>query len=187
MLLVLHGHGEDAAQADALARQLDPDDVWHHVAPDGPLSLGQGGRSWFSDSPGTLLGAAQVVGAVIESLRAAGGTPLVVVAVSQGGASALAALAGRAQAPGVDGLACLSGFLAEATDLDYDLGRLASTCVLIQHGDHDDVVPPFFAADLATALAAAGVEVALQRFAMGHERTAQSLEAARRWLATFIP
>jgi predicted esterase len=55
--------------------------------------------------------------------------------------------------------------------------------VLVQHGDRDDVVPPFFSTDLASLLADAGVDVVFQSFPIGHERSAASIHSARQWLA----
>jgi predicted esterase len=182
--VVLHGHASTAVAAAELAAELDPDGWFHHAAPDGPLQLEDGTRAWFSDERGSLAAGRSEVRALLEGLVEDTGLDLVVVGYSQGAAVALAALTDpwRGRLAGLAGLAVLSGFLGDAHGLEQDLSLLAGTPVLIEHGRGDDVVPDFFAADLATSLEDAGAAVRTAWFDMGHERTAASLDAARNWL-----
>jgi predicted esterase len=53
---------------------------------------------------------------------------------------------------------------------------------MVQHGRHDDVVPDFFAEDVATALGAAGAQVTTDWRDMGHERTDESVAALAEWI-----
>ena len=180
LLVVLHGHDSTAEAATELARELDPDGRFHHVAPQGSTRTTTGGYEWFSPEPGTLAAAQAVLGPLLAELSATG--PVTVVGYSQGGAAALATLTSP-DGPTVMAVACVSGYLGEEPGLDHDLARLAGTPVLIQHGRHDEVVPDFLAADLVAALEAAGIAVRAQWFDMGHERTADSLAALRDWVA----
>ena len=181
-LIVLHGHDSDSKHGDALARDLDPDGDWRHVAPDGPVETSDGNRAWFAvDRPGSLRRAGEEVAAVISSFREAGAGPLVVVGYSQGAAAALCALM-SADAPKADALVVISGFVADEDGVTYDVARLLGTPVLVQHGTDDEVVPEFFATDLASMLQGGGVDVTLQRFAAGHSTTGDTLAAARLWL-----
>jgi phospholipase/carboxylesterase len=178
-LVVLHGHGSGAADAFALAEGLDPHGSAAHLAPNGPLVLRGGERAWFhnGDAASIRAGAAVVRDAIVQ----AGPGPLI-VGWSQGGAAALAALATDGPAPGIAGLVLLGSFLADAPDLDYDLTLLAGVPVLIQHGRHDDVVPAFFAADLAVALADAGALVDHREVPLGHELDAAAIAEVAEWL-----
>ena len=75
------------------------------------------------------------------------------------------------------------GLVAMMPDgVTYDVARLVRTPVLVQHGIDDEVVPEFFATDLASMLRGSGVEVTLQRLAAGHSITPEGLAAARLWL-----
>ena len=181
-LVVLHGHDSTSKHGDELARDLDPSGRWRHVAPEGPVETPSGNRAWFSvNQPGSLRSAGQQLSAVVDSFSREGSHPLVVVGYSQGAAAALCGLMGPLS-PVVDGLAVISGFLAEEDGVTYDVARLVRTPVLVQHGIDDEVVPEFFATDLASMLRGSGVEVTLQRLAAGHSITPEGLAAARLWL-----
>jgi predicted esterase len=182
--VVLHGHASTVLAAAELAADLDPDGRYHHAAPEGPLELDDGTRAWFSDERGSLAAGRSTVRALLEGLVDDTGLEVVVVGYSQGAAVALAALTDpwRGRLEGLAGLAVLSGFLGDAHGLEQDLSLLAGVPVLIEHGRGDDVVPDFFATDLATSLEQAGAAVRTAWFDMGHERTAASLDAARSWL-----
>lgn len=183
-LVVLHGHGGSPESAASLAAGIDPGSRAVHVTPAGPLELGPGERAWFEGGEAaSIRSAGKAVRAVLE--EASG--PVVVVGWSQGGAAALAALILDGEGAGVRGrcagLALLGSFLADAPDLDYDLGRLAGIPVLIQHGRDDDVVPAFFAEDLAVALRSVGVEVEHREVPLGHELDDAAIAEVAEWVA----
>ncbi len=184
-LVVLHGYDSTARSADELARELDPAGRWHHVSPEGPVTLEDGDRAWFDvEETGSVKVAVDTVRQVLHSLiRDAGVDPasIVVVGYSQGAAAAVAAL-GTEDATTVGGLLSMNGFVVDEPGLTYDWTQLRSTRVLLQHGEQDDVVPSFFSSDLATSLGEASVDVEHQSFPMGHERTTASVESARTWL-----
>jgi phospholipase/carboxylesterase len=185
-LVVLHGYDSSAKQADELARELDPETRWHHVSPDGPVAVSEDTRAWFDiEVSGSVSDAVVSVRAVLRSLTDDGGVDpggIVLVGYSQGAAAAVATVATEG-GPVVGGLLTINGFVVDEEGLTYDWTRLDDTRVLLQHGERDDVVPPFFSSDLATALSDAGVDVVHQSFPMGHERTVTSRDAARAWLA----
>lgn len=186
-LVVLHGYDSSAKRADELAQDLDPEGRLHHVVPEGAIRVASGEHAWFEvDAPGSVAAAARELAAVLKSLDEDAGIDLGAVAVvgySQGVAAALATLA-TGIGPSVGRLVAISGFVVEEDGVDYDWTRLQACRVLIQHGERDDVVPPFFSSDLAALLTEAGADVALQSFPIGHERSEASTQAAREWLAT---
>jgi len=184
LLVVLHGHASNPSAASDLAAAIDPDGSFVHVAPEGPVDLGEGDFAWFDDEPGSLGACRRLVRALLDGLAAdGGGVPIVVIGYSQGGAAAIAALTepGAARIDGIVGLAVLSGFVAEARDVEQDLEQLGGLRVLVQHGRGDDVVPEFFAQDLAAALAATGSGATTDWRDMGHEWTADSVAVVGEW------
>ena len=189
-LVVLHGHAASAGSAADLADRVDPAGSWIHLTPNGPVVESDGSRSWFTadpDRPDDISAAGRLVSSLIDAVAVDGGiapTRIAVVGWSQGGAATLAALAGPGSVR-VGALVLASAFLAEG-EIDYDLGRLAKVPVLVQHGRDDEVVPTFFADDLSAALRSAGVDVDDRRYAVGHARTAEADEDARRWLEARI-
>jgi phospholipase/carboxylesterase len=186
-LVVLHGYDSSAKKADELARELDPNGRWHHVSPDGPVTLSDGERAWFEvDVAGSVRAAVETVRQVVRSLTDDIGVDpasIALVGYSQGAAAAVATLATLGSSPSrVGRLLSINGFVVDEAGLDYDWTQLRGTRVLLQHGEQDDVVPSFFSSDLANVLGDAAVDVVHQSFPMGHERTAASIEAARSWL-----
>jgi len=183
-LVVLHGHGGIGSAAATLAAAIDPDGTAVHVTPDGPVVLRTGEHAWFDNGSASSI---RTAGAVVRgALEGVDGPGVVVVGWSQGGAAALAALAleDAEPLPGVVGLALLGSFLADAPGLHYDLSRLAGVPVLIQHGSDDDVVPAFFAADLAHALTDAGVEVDHREVPLGHELDDAAVAEVAEWVTS---
>lgn len=139
---------------------------------------------WFDDSAESVLAAADTVAALIEGLVEDQPGEVVAVGYSQGAAALLAALtAPRNQRINVAGVACISGFLPDATGTEWDLGRLRGVEVFVQHGRDDDVVPAFMAKDLAALLEEAGASLTYEELHMGHERTPESIASARAWLS----
>jgi len=190
-LVTLHGHGGSAELAADWAARLDPTASWHHITPQGPVVETTGGHAWFVDhagSPHGVTAAGRVIASLLSGLvEDAGVDPgrIAVAGWSQGAAAALAALT-TTRTHRVGALLVASGFLAEG-DAEYDLASLAGLPVLLQHGVHDEVVPAFFAADLAASLTAAGAVVSQQRFELGHERSPEADAAAQDWLESVIP
>lgn len=178
-LVVLHGHASDAEVAAGLAERLDPAGRWHHIAPRGPLAVGDG-WAWFDDTESSLGVTRQLLGGLLGELTTQG--PLRIFGRSQGAAAALVALSASGT-PMPDALVISSGFLPEARDLTIDLTRFDGVRVLIQHGRHDDVVPAFFATDLGAVLQTAGAAVEVDLDDGGHGLEDVRLERAREWLA----
>jgi predicted esterase len=185
VLLVLHGYDSDAKHAEEIARELDPDAELHWVIPEGPLHVATGLRAWFEvDEPDSITAAADTVRSVVAGVTESGvdASQIAVLGSSQGAAVAFAALA-VSSAQRVGTLMSMNGFVVELPADEYDWSTLGESRVLLQHGQRDDVVPSFFSDDLATTMRAAHVDVTHQTFAMGHERTDESMAAARAWLS----
>lgn len=180
VLVVLHGHASDAPAAAALAEQLDPRGRWHHVAPEGPIPLSGGGRAWFDDEPDSVRSTRDLLGGMVVDLAAQGGMYL--FGRSQGAAAGLVTWCSL-DLPAPSAVVLSSGFLVEPPDIPIDLGRLRDVPVLLQHGRVDEVVPSFFATDLATALESAGAQVDLRLDDGDHGLSSARLAQARDWLA----
>ena len=175
LMTVLHGHGSNGGVAGSLAARIDPKRRFQHVAPNGPVGLGPASFAWFDGE--TASGLAQAAVGLADIV-----TSSVLVGWSQGGAAALATVA-VAGAPSIDALVLVSGFLIDAPGVDYDLSVLRGIPVLVQHGRQDEVVPVFFAEDLAQSLIDAGALVDLKLYDdVGHLLASDADDDARSWL-----
>lgn len=180
VLVALHGHGDEPAEARRWARRIAPRS-WEVVAPGAPRDA-EGVRSWFSTGargadPAELDAAVARVHDVAVRVRA-GGRPVVVVGFSQGGAVALEV---AARAEQVDAVAAVCAFLPE---LDDESGRtFAGTSPLLVVGaEQDEHVPPFLAQDAAAVFSARGRPVELDLIDGGHEMGPTAVSAVSDWL-----
>lgn len=191
LLVYLHGHGSSPSMVHPYFRQQH-DDGWTRICPQAPNPT-EGGWSWFDSGPrgvdSTSLSAS--VSAVIEVVDAAlaetdgAWTEVVLGGFSQGGALAIAAAARLVTSGTVlGGLLLQAGFLPETFDDGIDVAHVVARSVLIQHGDSDEVVPPFMADDLAALIGSAtsGPAPELQHLPGGHVLSPAMLDAARDWL-----
>lgn len=175
-MTVLHGHGSNAATAGALADRLDPLGRFDHVTPNGPVTIGPDSYAWFDGD--TASGLAQAAAGLSDGVAGS-----VLVGWSQGGAAALATVA-VSGAPSIEALILVSGFLIDAPGVEYDLSVLAGVPILVQHGRQDEVVPSFFAEDLAQSLIDAGALVDLLLYDdVGHLLASAADHDAGSWLA----
>lgn len=182
LLVVLHGHGSSPAEAAGFAERIDPGRELHHVTPVGTVAV-PGGLAWFDEHPASLRSAATTVAALLAGLAEDQRAPVVAVGYSQGAAALLAALLFPDVPPcRAAAVVCVSGFLPDAAEWEWQLDRLAGVPVLVQHGRADTVVPSFLSADLATLLGAAGASVTFDESDASHTPTDEMVATIRSWL-----
>ena len=183
VLLVLHGHDGDPADARAWGRRLAPPG-WEVVAPGAPRDA-DGVRSWFASGPrgadATDLRAATArLTDTVGRLRS-GGSRVVVAGFSQGAALVLVALRHGLD---VDAAVALRGFLPEHDDLGGTVAPARPGLpVLVTTGTADDVVPSEFGDAAGELLGVEGFDVTVRADEDGHVAAPDSLDAARDWIA----
>jgi phospholipase/carboxylesterase len=191
LLLCLHGHDATEHDLTAVAPLLDPGGHFLVAGARGPLTTDGGRAAWFTSGPrGPDPDAVTAVGDAVRATVAAlcaehdlRREHTVLLGFSQGGATALAvALTSPDSASAPAGVLCLSGFLLDEPGLAPRWETAAATAVLVQHGDHDEVVPVELGHATAMTLAHHGLPVVWQRYPMGHQTTLESLLDARDWL-----
>ena len=191
LLVLLHGYDATEHDLTALGPLLDPDVRFLIAGPRGPVATADGsGAAWFSYGPlgpdaasfhDSLRRLHDTVDALCaEHLMAS--DEVVVGGFSQGAAMALAFGLGSSERTPPAGVLCLSGFLADVDELEYDWEVASHVPVLVQHGTRDRAVPIELGRDTATALAHHGTPVTFEEFDMAHQTTIESLTAARDWL-----
>lgn len=186
VLVALHGHGGEPADARAWGRRLAPPG-WEVVAPGAPRN-DTGVRSWFESGPrgadaGDLQRSVARLEDTVDRLRG-GGSKVVVAGFSQGAAVVAVALRHGLD---VDAAVVLRGFLPEHEELDGPSGLhavVAGRPVLVTAGRNDDVVPDFLSEGAADLLAAEGLDVELRVDDAGHETVPDVLDRARDWISS---
>ncbi len=186
VVVILHGHADEPADARAWARRMAPSG-WEVVAPGAPRDE-SGTRSWFRSGPrgadaASLQSSAERVAELVDDLRGPAGRPVALIGFSQGAAVALAVGAGGAQP---DAVVSICGFLAETGGPAPVRPEVRSgprhPSTLLVAGSSDEVVPPFFSEDAAAALSASGAGATLRVVESGHELTEEIGELVHDWL-----
>lgn len=185
LLVVLHGHDGDPAEALQIGLGADTEDRWVVAAPRGPIAIGDHAAWLDPDADDPAAEGLSCLRAVIDAIAASiGADPTAVVAgFSQGGTMALASALDRRALRRLAGAACLSGGLPD--DLDVEWEALAGLPVLVVAGDDDDVVPPVAGRSAAKVLERHGLDVRLVELPIGHHVAPESLHALRAWLEQF--
>jgi phospholipase/carboxylesterase len=192
MLVLLHGYDATEHDLTALGPLLDPDVRFLVAGPRGPVAPAEGsGAAWFSygplgPDPATFHDSLRRLHDTVDALCAEhlmARDELVIGGFSQGAAMALAFGLGRSERTPPAGVLCLSGYLADVEELDYDWEAGSQVPVLVQHGTRDRTVPVELGRDTAATLAHHGIPVTFQEFDMAHQTTIESLAAAQDWLA----
>lgn len=182
VLVALHGHGGEPADARAWGRRLAPPG-WEVVAPGAPRN-DDGVRSWFESGPrgadaGDLQRSVDRLEDTVARLKA-GGSRVVVAGFSQGAAVVAVALRHGLD---VDAAVVLRGFLPEHDELSATARAVAGRPALVTAGRNDDVVPDFLSEGAADLLRAEGLDVDLRTDDGGHESLPSVLDDARLWIA----
>jgi phospholipase/carboxylesterase len=191
LLILLHGVGANERQMGALAPAFDPRFVV--VSARSPIELGPGAYGWFhvTFSPrGPVIveeearaGWAGIARFADEAVAAYGADParVFVGGFSQGGIMSLAALLtsrGR-----FAGAVCMSGrLLPEVLPHAASAERLEGKRVLLVHGEHDQKLGIHLARWAREQLERLPLALTYRELPMGHEITAESLDAVSAWL-----
>jgi len=190
VMVLLHGRGSHMGDLQGLSRFFPRVTLVTPQAPHpgGPWGYGTG-WAWYrylgEDRPdGKSLGESlEALEAFLGALSGHLGfrpAPLVLGGFSQGGTTSLAYALTR---PGVlDGVVNLSGFLAEVDGMNLSLDPLRSTPIFWAHGTRDPAVPFHLAQKGWEAIRSAGGRLEAAEYSMGHQVSAEEMEALGDWL-----
>ena len=186
LVVGMHGRGAAAEDLGGVCIQLDSQ-RYRYILLYAPLIevMGDGIRyRWFElERANTTVPAARE--RVIAALRALWDRYHVeprrtgLFGFSQGGVLTLDVGLHLPAEQALAGLACMSGRLFAADDLDAALARHRDQAVLIIHGTRDDRIRVEEARAARQRLEAAGLRPEYHEFPMGHEVTPESLAAVR--------
>ena len=131
----------------------------------------------------SLLASAQHIEQLIQSQIAAGisSERIILIGFSQGGAVAYETALCSAESLG--GLAALSTYMATADEIESNKSDANQTLpIWVAHGDHDQVVNKVLGEQALKALQAMGYISTWQTYPMGHEVSAEQMEALGAWI-----
>ncbi|MFZ9017764.1 MAG: alpha/beta hydrolase [Ilumatobacteraceae bacterium] len=192
LLFLFHGWSAEQHHLAAYVPLVDPDERFTAICPRAIHDLpGSDGASWYdrtADGPDatSFLHAVDTVAAFVDAeMTAAGTTPdrCVVGGFSQGGfmALSLALRTGAHRWAGVWAMCCA---LPEVEGLELDPAPGTGTRALVQVGERDTIIPPDRGRAAAADLTAAGWDVTVAGYDMGHSQRIEMMADARTWLAT---
>ena len=190
-VICLHGRGSNEADLIGLAPYLDdpggtPRLLW--ISPRAPLAL-MGGYEWYRlegvgvPNPATFDAARETLDRFItEALAAYPLDPqkLFLLGFSQG--SMMSYAFALAQPGRVAGVVAQSGYIPLNAGLKVDRAGIRGKPFLLTHGAYDPIIPVEWGREARDTLAQAGAQVEYHEYAMGHEISAQSIEAIAAWL-----
>ena len=155
----------------------------HCVLPAGPHRTADG-NFWWEEERGTagavLQPAVSLIGEVLGGVETLEAGPIVLGGFSQGAAAAL--VCATQYSTRIAGVVLHSGFLADASDLSYEVAALSSMPVLVTAGVNDEVVPDFFFQGLVEMLQRARVDLQTIQTGGGHEVSDGTLTAAMEFI-----
>lgn len=192
LIIALHGRGADPTDLAGLAFEISPGG-YRWILPQGPLPVPFGpgaiGWAWYAlgeDRSSTLVSAREQLARFVDEILGGLAVPRSQVAVtgfSQGGAMALHL--GLSAPEPFGAVVAMSGYLPAAESLG-DLASAPSQPILMVHGAQDQVLPVHLAREARDLMHRAGLALQYQEFSMGHQISAESLEAVRNYLQTVL-
>lgn len=191
LLFLFHGWSAEQHHLAAYVPLVDPDERFTAVCPRALHDLPDGdGASWYDRTadgpvPESFHHALDTVADVIDAeCNASGVAPerCVLGGFSQGGFLALA-LALRTGAPRWGGVWAMCCALPQVDGLELDPAAGAGTAALVQVGEHDVIISPDRGRAAADTLRAAGWDVTVAGYDMGHSQRIEMMVDARHWLA----
>jgi phospholipase/carboxylesterase len=192
LLVLHHGRGADEHDLLPLAGVLDPEQDWHVVSPQAPLTLpGWPGRHWYLvpqvgyPDPETFRASTGALGELHDQLWEQTGIPperTVLGGFSMGTVMsyALGLDAGR---PAPAGILALSGFVPTVDGWTPSLADRTSLRAFIAHGRNDQTIGVQFARRARELLEDGGLAVEYHETEAGHHVDPAYLPAAVPWLA----
>ena len=191
LLVLLHGLGSDERDLMQIATELDR--RLRVVTLRAPHRWQQGGYAWFNlewDFRGVRIDPVEVAASMdvlvreVEALKNEfNPSALVLGGFSQGAIMTMGVAARRPDL--LSGAMLLSGRYVPETFAAASL-EVAKVPFLVQHGVNDPVLEVAGARATRDALIALGAEVDYHEYPMGHEVSWQSLQDAKRWLASHL-
>ena len=190
-LILLHGRGSHEDDLLGLVPYLDP--RLFAVAPRAPFDFPYGGFTWydlretgspdqtmFSDSYSRLVGFLDDVRAKypIDPAR------LFLFGFSMGSVMSLAVALTRPA--DIAGVIAHSGYIPEASELEFRWRDLGSTSFFIAHGTEDQVIPIRFGRRARELLAATPAPLTYREYPAAHAVTDESLADISHWLTGLI-
>jgi phospholipase/carboxylesterase len=193
LLFLVHGYGANEFHLAAYGPLVDPGARFLVAAPRGPIDLPPDGAAWWRIDPETfefdlaeLPGSLATLDEAIDRLCAQRGfdrARSVIGGFSQGAALSLALAFRRGASTRPAGVLCLSGFLHEPSEIDWDVAAGAGVPVFVAHGRNDPFLGLERAERVVGSLRNAGVEVEYHDYPMGHDICLEELVDLRAWLA----
>ena len=193
LLFLVHGYGANEFHLAAYGPLVDPDARFLVAAPRGPLDLPPDGAAWWKIDTETfefdfaaLPSSLAALDEAIDRLCAERGfdrSRAVIGGFSQGAALCLALAFRRDASARPAGVICLSGFLHEPPEVDWDVAAGSAVPVFVGHGRNDPFLGLDRAQRVAETLQGAGVPVEYHDYPMGHDISLDELVDLRAWLA----
>jgi phospholipase/carboxylesterase len=193
LLFLIHGYGANEFHLASYGPLIDPEARFLVAAARGPLELPPDGAAWWHIDSETfefdftaLPGSLAALDDTLDELCAERGfdrTRAVIGGFSQGAALALALAFRRGARPRPAGVICLSGFLLDADQVEWDVAGGSPVPVFVGHGTDDPFLPPARAEQLVASLQGAGLPVEFHTYPMAHDISLDELVDLRAWLA----
>jgi phospholipase/carboxylesterase len=193
LLFLIHGYGANEFHLASYGPLVDPEARFLVAAPRGPLDLPPDGAAWWQIDAETfefdfaaLPTSLAALDRTIDRLCAEGGFDRsrgVIGGFSQGAALSLALAFRRGASTRPAGVVCLSGFLHEPSEVDWDVAGGSAVAVFVGHGRDDPFLGLDRARHVVDTLRSAGVEVDYHDYPVGHDISLDELADLRAWLA----
>ncbi len=186
-IVAIHGRGTDEYDLLRLVFSLGVTEVLV-VSPRGPLPFESGGFAWYDlgqegiPHPQTFHRSLQLLHRFISEIKA--GYPvdpeqIILLGFSQG---AVMAYAEALTNPGlIHGIATLSGYIPQRSDLQFDLQRARMLSAFASHGTYDQIIPVQHGRESAEFLRKAGANVEYREYSMGHEVREETVRDLAAW------
>ncbi len=191
LLLMLHGFGADENDLPGLLTYLDPEGRFVVISPRAPIAAPPG-FAWFDLTGGPTpddgppqgftdaLGDLDVLLDTASDEHGLSRAEAVLLGFSQGGSMALALALGASEKPRPAGVLAMSTWLPGGVDFAWE--DSARVPVLVQHGEHDPMIPATRGRELARTLVDHHVPTVFRSYPMGHEVALESVRDARDWI-----
>jgi phospholipase/carboxylesterase len=191
-IIAMHGRGADENDLPPVLLALEIPNLLI-VTPRAPFALPYGGYVWYDfgqeamPDQETFRTGIRLLEKFVEEVKA--GYPvdpkrLILMGFSQGAMMAYAV--GLVNPPQSRGIAALSGYIPQLSNLPLQLHNLAGFPIFISHGENDPVIPVRFGREAEKLLTGAGANVTYREYAMGHEIREETIRDLKQWLTQVL-
>lgn len=187
-IVAIHGRGTDEYDLPPIVFSLGVSEVLV-VSPRAPLPFDMsGGFAWYDLSqegiphPQTFQTSLQLLHRFISEIKA--GYPvdpeqISLLGFSQGAVMAYAEA--LTDAGLIHGIAALSGYIPQHSDLQFDLQRARMLSAFVSHGTYDQIIPVQLGRESAEFLRKAGANIEYREYSMGHEVREETVRDLAAW------